>query len=56
MPGLTLKRHAREVGQANSNQANIPSHLNQPNIPTHLGQPNSPMHIFTGSKHVHRTS
>ena len=52
--GLTLKRHAQVVGQANSNQPNIPSHLNQTNIPTHLGQSNSPMHIFTGSEHAHR--
>ena len=55
-PGLTLKRHAQAVGQANCNQPNIPTHLNQPNILTHLGQPNSPMHIFTGSEHAHRTS
>ena len=27
-PGLTIKRHAQAVGQANSNQPNIPSHLN----------------------------
>ena len=31
-PGLTLKRHAQVVGQANSHQPNILSHLNQPNI------------------------
>ena len=55
-PGLTLKRSAQAVGQANCNEPNIPTHLNQPNILTHLGQPNSPMHIFTGSEHAHRTS
>ena len=55
-PGLTLKRHAQAVEQANSNQPNIPTHLHQPNIPTHLGQSNSSMHIFTGSEHAHRTS
>ena len=55
-PGLTLKRHAQVVGEANSNQPNIPSHLNQHNILTHLGQPNSPMHISTGSECAHRTS
>ena len=53
-PGLTLKRHAQAVGQANPYQPNIPTHLDQPNITTHLGQPNSPMHIFTGSEHDHR--
>ena len=40
--GLTWKRHAQAVGQANSNQPNIPNHLNQANILTHLGQPNYP--------------
>ena len=45
--GLTLKRHAPVVGQANSNQ---------PNIPKHLGQTNSPMHTFTCSKHANETS
>ena len=46
-PGHTLKRHAPAVGQANSNQ---------PNISTHLGQPNYPIHISIGSEHAHRTS
>ena len=55
-PGLTLKRHAQAVWQADANKPNIPSHLNQPSIPTHLGQPNCPMHIFTGCEYVHRTS
>ena len=55
-PGLTSKRHIPAVGNANSSQPNIPTHLNQPNIPTQLGQPNSPMQFFTGSEYVHRTS
>ena len=54
--GVTLKRHVQVVGNANSNQPNIPTHLNQPNIPTHLGQPSSPMQFFTGSEYAHRTS
>ena len=55
-PGLTLKRHVQVVGNANSSQPNIPTHLNQPQIPTTLGQSNSPMQFLTGSEHAHRTS
>ena len=55
-PGLTLKKQVPSVGNTNSSQPNISTHLNQPNIPTQLGLPNSPMQFFTGSEHAHRTS
>ena len=46
LAGPTLERHIQVVGNANSHQPNIPTHLNQPNIPTHLGQTQLPHAVF----------
>ena len=40
-PSITLKRHVKSVGHANSNQPNTPTHLHQPNIPIQLSQHNT---------------